>query len=1184
LAFLLILVFVALVMLPQTDMAKTFLLEQTKQLIGQDIRVQKIDLALLPSPRLQLVDVEIKNINAHLEYFNAQFLEIEILLLPLFLRTIVVERFILEQPEVTVRLLDKKTILSAPTPESQTTLSKGPSFAFKQIAIRQGKLNLRKESRFKGTKDLQIEDILITLSAQSSFSQATVRASAKTSNPKTGDSILVVSGSITQQPFRNMIPVQPRDNSFSLQFTGHAELSNFDIVLVKEFFELGAELEGLQVMTNLKSRLTLFPDKSGLTLVYSELEGTFGNIPIRGKGSFSGLLGDTTTFFASFTSSPKSLRAFESVLPVTLVPSDVRKTIEKLEIDGKVEVINSILAGSTADDIRTSIVQEVRISQGRLLLNRNTPPITNIEGTVVWDNGELRLHNFSGKYRSTNILDGQGEIQFRKSGPWAKFQAASHVDIQDLLTTWKAFASPLAIPPMLEDLQGTGNVTMKVQGPLLTPENMVFPAINLRDWNLLTSQDLPPIHHVSGTVRLMKNRLTLTDFKAQYGSSKLLNGGGTVLFRKKEPWAHFKADTVISIQNIKSMAAQLGLAIEMPSALESLEGEGNLSVELKGPLNDLQKIEIEKAWLTEGRFQIHPDLPVIQQVVVRASYKDGILRLTDFNTEFGASQIRETSATVNFRGIEPTINMEIHAKVMAKDVVDIIKHIDPIPETLQPVRELEEVTGGARLKAKLHGPLKHPEQLRVLSGEIYVENIGFRAPQVSEPIEQINGRILISNDMMSISDFSGRMRESRASLGGILDWRKGTLFKDLLFQANVKSADIKKIRPGILPDALQGTFQLNGIVFGQHDSPRYRIQANLKEIDLNIPDVIHKPRGMPASFKVHGKLQHQKVIILDYAEFHLPSVSLSGQGTFDTRAPFTISASLESTPISLASIPEEILFGVKKFQSGDLILALEVEGRGTDWRGWQMNGSAQLNNVITGDDAPDDPITTLSVDVSLTQDQDELRFLMEAIPIKNILPLLGITEYPLEGEVYGNGLLQGRLEPDQDLIPTLSGNMTLLINEGIVHGGAVLPKILSFMNFPSLISGEVQFDQENIPFDSISTDIDVAKGIFHTENFILKSPIVMLSAVGKYDLPADQMDFVVAASPLGPYRNVVEDIPLVNRLIGENFLAVFYEVKGPPQNPDIQPMPLESMEAGTKQLFQQSMEALKDAVPLPEEE
>ena len=1167
-------------------MGKTFLLEQIKQLIGKDIRIQNIDLTVLPSPRLQLFEIEIKNVSGQLEYFSTQFLDVEILLLPLFLRTIVVERLILEQPNLTVRLIEKEVAPTAPSPESGETPSIGPSFVFNELAIRGGKVNLRKESKLKATRALRIEDLLITLSPQDSASYATLQASAKISNPQSGDATFVVSGNFIQQPSGNTTQIPHRNNSLPLEFTGHAEISNFDMVLIKEFLEQEPAPEKFQVVANLKGQLTLFPEKSGLTLVYSDLEGTLENIPIRGKGSLSGLLGKETTFYSSLSSSPISLRALESVLPAMLVSSDIlqniEKTLQELEIDGKVEVIHSIIAGSTADNISISMVKEVRISQGRLLLNRNSPPITNIEGTVIWDNGKLRLHNFSGKFGATRILDARGDIQFRKSGPWANLQAASHVDFQDLLTTWRAFAFPQTLPALLEHIQGTGDVTVKVHGPLQTPKDLVFEAVQLQDCKIVLSENLPPIRDISGTVRVGRNRLNFSDFKARYGSSTLLNAAGIVDLRGKGPWAQVEADTVLNVQDIKLLTAHLAPAIHMPKTLEMLEGDGNLSVGLEGPLDDFEKIVVEKARLEKGRLKIHPTLPYVQPVVGTATYKNGILRLSNFNAEFGSSQIRETSAIIDFRGEEPAMGLALQSNVMANDVMDIIVHTETLPETLQSLRDLKEVTGKALLKAKLHWPLKHPEELSVLAGEVHIEDIGFQTPQLSDPIEQITGRLLLSKDTLSISNLSGRMGRSLASLSGRLAWGKGSLFHDVVFQANVDSADFKKIQPGILPESLQGALQLNGVVFGQKDTPRYRIEADLQGIDLNIPNVIHKPRGMPASLKAHGKLQDTKIIILDRAEFHLPHFALSGKGTFDIRDPFALTASLKSAPVSLASLPEDMLFGIKKFQSGDLTLSLDVEGTGTDWRGWQIIGSTQLTKVITGKDAPDDPIHQLSVDASLNQDQGKLSFFMEAIPIKNILPVLGINEFPVEGTVWGNGQLEGILAPDQDLTPTLHGNLHLLFRNGIVHGGHALPKILSLMNFPSLIAGDVKWDQNNIPYDSISADYKVEKGILRTENYVLRSPIVILSAAGKYDLPADQIDFVVVASPLGSYRNLVEGIPLATSLFGENLLAVSFEAKGPLKDPKVTPLPIQSMGVGTKHLFDVSTEVLKGAVTLPQ--
>ena len=76
-----------------------------------------------------------------------------------------------------------------------------------------------------------------------------------------------------------------------------AEVSNFDVSEFEQFFELGTGMEEVQNLINLKTQLTLFPDMSGISLVFSNLQGNLGDLPIRGKGSLSGIMGSELTYF-----------------------------------------------------------------------------------------------------------------------------------------------------------------------------------------------------------------------------------------------------------------------------------------------------------------------------------------------------------------------------------------------------------------------------------------------------------------------------------------------------------------------------------------------------------------------------------------------------------------------------------------------------------------------------------------------------------------------------------------------------------------------------------------------------------------------------------------------------------------------------------------------------------------------
>ena len=945
-------------------------------------------------------------------------------------------------------------------------------------------------------------------------------------------------------------------------------------------------MEEFQHLVNLKTQLTLFPDSSGISLVFSDLQGTLGNISIRGKGSVSGIMGQEITYFTSLSSSPISVRTLRSLLPARFLPSDLQQTLDDHNVKGKIELVNSTIAGSSLDGIGTSIREEIRISQGHVLFDKNLPPLKQLSGTLFWENGELRLNELAGNYRSTQMTDGQADIQFNDSGPWMTLQLSSHINVQDILHAWTTMANRQAVPATLRNFQGSGNVSVRLHGPLKEPEKMEIESIHLDEGHFAVFPELPTIHHVSGTMTMVNDRLILQGLKAQHGSSKVLDAHAIVQFLAQGPWAQITGQTVLSIQDLKKLISHTHPTLTIPKTVQSLEGKGNLSFSLHGPVNEFQKVVIEKVQLDQGRFSIHPDLPPIQRLAGTASYKNDTFTLTDFNAAFRSSQIHELSGTMNFREIEPEVEMMFHSKFMANDIVELIQHIDPIPEALLPVAKLEKVAGGAQIQATIQGPLDNPTQLHIISGEAHLKDIRFRTPQLSEPIEKLNGRLMISEDALSISEISGQIGNSQARLQGTIGLGETPTFRDVLLEGQVETIDIRKIQPGIVPDALQGAILVKAVISGNHHSPDFRVHADLKEVQLDFPDVIHKPAGMPASFQSGGKIQDQTIIIVDHAELDLPHLELFGKGTFNTGDTFGVEATVESAPVSLVSLPEKMLFGIKKFKSGDIALALNVNGTGNDWRGWKINGTAKLNDMAEVSDSPDEPMGNVSIDVKLDRGNDELNFQLEAIPIKNIAALASITEPALEGDLWVNGVLNGRIEPNRDPIPTLQGQINLLVKEGNIHPGKVLSRILSYLNLPSLLKGEVNFDQNTLPFTSLTGDIEVEKGILHTENLIINSPILMLSSMGEHDIGADQSDFVVAASPLGSYTKILKNLPLVNKLFSEGdtqLLTVFFEVKGPHQKPTVRPLPFKSVKAGAKGLIDLGLKALKDTAKLPNE-
>ena len=84
---------------------------------------------------------------------------------------------------------------------------------------------------------------------------------------------------------------------------------------------------------------------------------------------------------------------------------------------------------------------------------------------------------------------------------------------------------------------------MSIHGPLQEPKKMVLESIHLDEGHFSVFQELPPIHHVSGTLNMVNDRLTIQGLKAQHGSSTILDAQAIVQFQAQGPWAQVEAKT-----------------------------------------------------------------------------------------------------------------------------------------------------------------------------------------------------------------------------------------------------------------------------------------------------------------------------------------------------------------------------------------------------------------------------------------------------------------------------------------------------------------------------------------------------------------------------------------------------------------------------------------------------------------
>lgn len=208
------------------------------------------------------------------------------------------------------------------------------------------------------------------------------------------------------------------------------------------------------------------------------------------------------------------------------------------------------------------------------------------------------------------------------------------------------------------------------------------------------------------------------------------------------------------------------------------------------------------------------------------------------------------------------------------------------------------------------------------------------------------------------------------------------------------------------------------------------------------------------------------------------------------------------------------------------------------------------------------------------------------VPVEDALKLAAMKKGEVTGEVRFSGTIRGHGRNPHGVSPTLNGKVNLLLENGRIFKSQqrAIWKIISILNLPAVLQGKVDLEKEGLPYNKISATVVVRNGLFQTENLIIDSPIVKVTAAGHYDLPTDQLEMVWAVSPFGSYSQFLKTIPLFGRLFaGERtgLATAIFSVKGAIEDPEVTYLPMKSFASGLTGLAQLAVDVLKNTVMLP---
>jgi hypothetical protein len=152
---------------------------------------------------------------------------------------------------------------------------------------------------------------------------------------------------------------------------------------------------------------------------------------------------------------------------------------------------------------------------------------------------------------------------------------------------------------------------------------------------------------------------------------------------------------------------------------------------------------------------------------------------------------------------------------------------------------------------------------------------------------------------------------------------------------------------------------------------------------------------------------------------------------------------------------------------------------------------------------------------------------------------------------------------DTNFFETLAGDMTITVRDGTLNKFTLLSRLLSFIDIKNWLSAQIPDPRVNgVPFKTIFADFKGSGGLFYTDNFALKGPVMDITASGSIQFGTGTLDMDVGVFPFDTVDWVLNHIPLIGDRLGSGtgkLVAAYFHVKGPVSDPSILPKPITSV-------------------------
>lgn len=754
------------------------------------------------------------------------------------------------------------------------------------------------------------------------------------------------------------------------------------------------------------------------------------------------------------------------------------------------------------------------------------------------------------------------------------------------------------------DISGTIEV---IQATIIGPTRSalgisVNGEVKINDVSVRSATDeWPPIEHVSGKLLLEPDRIRCLDFTGIYDGQPVESARAVILLKDSGPWMEMHVQGMVSGEKVLAAFQEvLGRADPASPILswEVLQGEGRLSLHFAGYLQALEH-PFENIALQEGTYVITNLALRLPRAEIVLSDIAGQLRFSADETAFEAINGWIGPHFVRLDGA-----IDTRAAPVFDNLVLLVKANADRLTTLGAPDWLNRWVSDGDIDSRFvfSGPLRAP----TIKGELDFGQVALQFSPIVEKVKGVPGSLEFEGKLGSRGDFIVDRAELlvlplRVSGRGVFRFSP-----ELAFRAKI---DTGSIYVGLLPEGLtladgvlqSGILEVSLALSGRGQN--WRTWRTRGWVALTEGVMVAKGLDHPLSHLFLRVKLDSRLAELKRCDFRLGDSDVRLTGIIQNwKAHPDITLAIESERFDIDQL-------IPKGERSPLRDVLEIVAAETTVnmqvaivQPWYRH--IRLRNLSCVVTMHDSLIKVDRLEAGTKQGNGTVagRILLHLPRAKPGAMRVSMTvnNFPFEdiektfergqrlitGRLTATGMIQGHGRHPQGVWRTLQGNLHVKLIDGRVRRGTILPRILAILNLPTILQGQVDLTTDGFPFHQAQATLRIEQGAVKSEDFIVDSPIMKLTAAGSYDLVQDRLDAVAAVSPFGPYSKLLQSIPLFGKILtGERkgIATALFKIQGPLNNPVVTYMPLESLTTGLSGLAQLAFDILKNTVMLPTE-